>query len=279
MSRIFFWQRIPLRVQGLIFNSLPLLAVLLTAAFAFFSNQQREHMEMSVNRHFEMIENLIDLQTQLLNAAVGLRGYLLTNSPSFLESYVEAREIIPQKLASVTALIESIPKPGRRDEKLARFAAVQGQVETQLESLAGLVPTGEDAGDSPALAADTDHSTEILRDQPLLKAASGQLARLRSDEQRLLGKRLEDIRTVRHRDFLLIFLSVVVGLASRAVALYFFHRRVVRRVRQLTENARSLRDGSAIVHEPSNHGDDIGELERELALIGDYLAERRTTGA
>ena len=96
-----------------------------------------------------------------------------------------------------------------------------------------------------------------------------------ADEQRLLGKRLDEIRSVRHRDFLLIFLSIAVGLISRAIALYFFHRRVIRRVRQLTENVRSLRDGSTLVHEPSDHGDDIGDLERELALIGDYLAERR----
>ena len=274
MSRIFFWRFIPLRVQGLLLNSLPLLAVLLTASFAFFSNQQRERMEMSVTRHFEMVENLIDAQTELLSAEAGLRGYLLTHSPPFLEPYAEARDLIPQKLARVTALIQSIPKPARRAEKLARFAAVQGQIEAQLETLARLVPDGEDAGDLSALSED-EQSAEILRDQPQLKAAAGQLARLRGDEQRLLGKRLDDIRSVRQRDFLLIFLSVVVGLASRAIALYFFHRRVVRRVRQLTENARSLRDGAALVHEPSNHTDDIGELERELARVGDYLAERR----
>lgn len=275
MSRIFIWRRIPLRVQGLLFNSLPLFAVLLTAGFAFFSNQQREHMEMSVNRHFEMVENLVDIQTYLLSAEAGLRGYLLTFSAPLLRSYDEARELIPRKLDRVTTLIESIPKPSRRAEKLTRFAAVRGQVEVEMETLASLVPTGEDVGEAPALTAESDYSAEILRDQPMLKAASTQISRLRADEQRLLGKRLDDIRSIRQRDFLLIFLSVVVGLASRAIALYFFHRRVVRRVRQLTENARSLRDGSALVHEPSNHGDDIGDLERELARIGEYLAERR----
>ena len=49
----------------------------------------------------------------------------------------------------------------------------------------------------------------------------------------------------RQRDYSLIFLSLLVGLISRAVALYFFHRRVIRRVRQLTENVRNLREGAA----------------------------------
>jgi CHASE3 domain sensor protein len=270
MSRIFFWRRIPLRVQGLLFNSLPLLAVLLTAVFAFFSNQQRERTELSLNRHFEMVENLIDLHTALLNAEAGLRGYLLTRSPAFLQPYAAARDLIPQKLARVRTLMESIPKPARRTEKLARFDAVQNQVNAQLTAFAALPITAE----QPALP-ETDVSAQIVRHQPLLEAAGRQLADLRANEQRLLGRRLDEIRSVRQRDYLLIFLSVLVGLVSRAVALYFFHRRVIRRVRQLTENVRSLRDGSALVHEPSDNADDIGELERELARIGDFLAERR----
>ncbi len=71
------------------------------------------------------------------------------------------------------------------------------------------------------------------------------------------------------------FLSVLVGLISRAVALYFFHRRVVRRVRQLTENVRNLRDGATPIHEPSGRADEIGELERELARVSEFIAERR----
>ncbi len=59
------------------------------------------------------------------------------------------------------------------------------------------------------------------------------------------------------------------------MALYFFHRRVVRRVRQLTENVRSLRDGATLIHEPTDHADDIGELERELARASEFLTERR----
>ena len=274
LSHLFFWRRIPLRVQGLLFSSLPLLAVLLTACFAFFSNQLRERMELSVSRHFEMVENLIGLQTHLLDAEAGLRGYLLTQSPPFLEPYAEARELIPPKLARVSTLLESIPKPSRREDKIARFAVVRGQVEAQLEALSHLAPAAGATAQEPAVAAN-DPSSEILRDQTTLKAATEQLVQFRANEQRLLAKRLDEIRSVRQRDFLLIFLSIGVGLASRAIALYFFHRRVIRRVRQLTENVRSLRDGSALVHEPSEHADDIGELERELALIGNYLAERR----
>jgi CHASE3 domain sensor protein len=274
LSHLLIWRRIPLRIQGLIFNSLPLLAVLLTAGFAFLSNQQREKMEMSVSRHFEMVENLVSLQTMLLNAEAGLRGYLLTQSSTFLEPYREARELAPQKVARISALLESIPTPSRREEKIARFAAVRGQIEAQLEALARIAPGTDELADASAIPA-ADVASQVIRNQTTLKAATEQLMQFRAGEQRLLAKRLDGIRTVRQRDFLLIFLSIAVGLASRAIALYFFHRRVVRRVRQLTENVRSLRDGSPLIHEPSDHADDIGELERELALIGDYLAERR----
>jgi CHASE3 domain sensor protein len=275
MSHFFHRFRIPLRVQGVLFNSLPLIAILLSAGFAFFSNQQRERMELSLNRHFEMVENLAEIDTTLVNASAGVRGHLLTNDPSFLQPFTEARDLVPQKLARVRTLMESIPKETRRTEKLARLDAIQSQVMAELESLATLTPTTTPSpAENPPLS-DADTRARILQNQPLLEATGKQLNDLRENEQRLLSKRIDEIRAARHRDYTLIFLSVLVGLLCRAVALYFFHRRVVRRVRQLTENVRSLRDGATLIHEPSDHADDIGDLERELARVSEYLAERR----
>jgi CHASE3 domain sensor protein len=269
MSRSSIWQRIPLRVQGFFFNSLPLIAVLVTAAFAYYSNQQRERTEMSLSRHFEMVDNLADVHTALLNAEAGLRGYLLTHDSALLQPAVEARTVIPQKLARVRTLMESIPKPNIRTQKLAHLDTAQTQVTAKLDGLAQV-----SAASDPTTAT-SDLSVQIQHNQSLLDAACQQLAALRASEQRLLSKRIDEIRSVRQRDYLLIFLSVFIGLLSRAVALYFFHRRVIRRVRQLTENVRSLRDGAALVHEPSGHADDIGELERELARVSEFIADRR----
>ena len=106
-----------LRVQGLFFNSLPLLAVLITAAFAYYSNQQREHTELSLNRHFEMVENLIEIHAALLNAEAGQRGYLLTHDPVCLQHSIQAHTQIPQQLARVRFLIESISKASTRNNQ------------------------------------------------------------------------------------------------------------------------------------------------------------------
>lgn len=269
MSRISIWQRIPLRVQGVLFNSLPLVAVLITAVFAYYSNQQRERTELSLSRHYEVVENLVDVQTSLLNASAGLRGYLITHDPSMLKPAADARTVIAQKLAQVRKLMESIQKPLIRTLKLARLDAVQKQATDELAALTAL-STAETDG-----ASAQDLSAQIQRNQPLLEFVGQQLSALRASEQRLFARRIEEIRSIRQRDYLLIFLSVFVGLVSRAVALYFFHRRVVRRVRQLTENVRSLRDGTTLIHEPSGHADDIGELERELARASEFLADRR----
>jgi CHASE3 domain sensor protein len=263
------WRRIPLWVRGILLNSLPLIAVLLSAGFAFFSNLEREKMEMSLGRHFEMVDNLMNVQTSLLGAEAGLRGQLLTHRPDFLASYETARDSIPKTMAHIRAIMEGIPKASRRAEKLARFDAVQAQVNAQMESLAVLKDV---AATTPP--AESDASAEIAQNQ-IMNAALKQLSDFRSGEQTLLTKRFEEVRRVRRRDYSLIFLSVVVGLATRAVAMYFFHRRVVRRVRQLTENARKLREETIPSVQSSDGVDDIEELERELARIGDFLAERR----
>jgi CHASE3 domain sensor protein len=275
MSRNSLWNRIPLRVQGILYNSLPLIAVLMTAVFAWFSNLQRERTELSLNRHFEMVENLIDIQTTLLNAEAGLRGYLLTHDAALLQPFDAARDLIPPNLARIRTLVDSIPKPDKRAQKQTRFNLVETQVNAQLAAITALPTVAGPSAEQPA-EVDDKLRAQIIHNQSTLQATCQQLSDLRTDEQLLLAKRLDDIRSVRQRDYLLIFLSVFVGLVSRAVALFFFHKRVVRRVRQLTENVRSLRHGTALVLEPSDHADDIGELERELARVSDLLSERRT---
>src|ERR1700733_14939255 len=94
-----FWRRIPLWMQGILLNSLPLIAVLLSAGFAFFSNQQREKMEMSLSRHFEMVENLVNVQTTLLDAEAGVHARLLTHRADLLAPYEAAPQSVPQTLA------------------------------------------------------------------------------------------------------------------------------------------------------------------------------------
>jgi len=263
------WRRIPLWVQGILLNSLPLIAVLLSAGFAFFSNQQRDKMEMSLGRHFEMVENLVTVQTTLLEAEAAVRARLLTRRADFLAPYEAARESVPQTLAHIRTIMEGIPRANRRVEKLAAFDALQKLVNARMEALSAVNGSGE-----PSAAIESDITARITRNQPLMGETVRQLSDFRSAEQLLLGKRLEEIRSVRRRDYSLIFLSILVGLATRAVAMYFFHRRVVRRVRQLTENARKLRNETLPALHPPESADDIEELERELARISDFLAER-----
>jgi len=260
-------RRIPLWVLGIILNSLPLIAVLLTAGFAFFSNQQREKVELALGRHFEMVENLVNVQTTLLEAEAAVRARLLTHRADFLAPYEAARQSVPQTMAHIRSIMEGIPKANRRIEKLAAFDALQKLVDSRMEALS-------ESAASPA-AVEIEVTARIATNQPLMGETLKRLSDFRSSEQRLLAKRLDEIRSVRRRDFSLIFLSVFAGLGARLVAMYFFHRRVVRRVRQLTEHARRLREESLPAIQPSDGADDIEELERELARISDFLAARQ----
>jgi CHASE3 domain sensor protein len=270
MHRTSFWRRIPLWVQGILFNSFPLIAVLLSAGFAFFSNQQREKVEMSLSRHFEMVEYLVTVQTTLLEAEAAVRARLLTHRADFLAPYEAARETVPQTMTHIRTIMEGIPRANRRVEKLAAFDALQKLVTARMEALASLNESAETSA-----AIESEITARLTRNQPLMGETVKRLSDFRSAEQHLLSKRLEEIRSVSRRDYSLIFLSILVGLATRAVAMYFFHRRVVRRVRQLTESARKMRDESLPIVLPSDGADDIEELERELARISDFLAERQ----
>src|SRR6202034_3563171 len=113
------------------------------AGFAFFSNQQREKVEMALGRHFEMVENLVNVQTTLLEAEAAVRARLLTHRADFLAPYETARESVPQTMAHIRKIMEGIPKANRRIEKLAVFDALQKLVNGRMEALVALNESAE----------------------------------------------------------------------------------------------------------------------------------------
>lgn len=241
-----------------------------SAGFAFVSNQTREKAELSLNRHFELVDHLYELRMTVLTTETALAVRLTSPNAGTADTVTKALDVFPARMDQIHNLILASPKPNRRAEKLAHFATIQTGIDGEIQFLLNLEKAIPPAGPvSAELAAQfRDH-------QPAAQALTQQISEMGVIERKLLDRRLDEIRTARHRDYLLIVLSVILGVATRAIAMYFFHRSVVRRVRQLTENARSMRDGGQPFHEPSGDQDDIGELERELASIGDFLAERR----
>lgn len=255
------WQRVPLRVQGVVTVSLPLLAVTISAALALFGNYQRARIEADVQRKFQMTTGLSEVLIIMVNAETGMRGYLLTKREEFLEPFATASRNLPATMRHVRALAEAEPGEKPRLEKLSRLDQIQKLIERQMSDLAtqrGYVAVPN--------TFDTDIYDHLAFGKGLMDEIRANLNAMQTEEGRLLTERIAEINQIRRRDFIAVFLALVVGLGTRLIAWHLFKVGVLRRVKQLVVNVRSLRRGDAPPFPPSAKQDALGDLEQEIAL-------------
>ncbi len=108
------WEHSPLRWKGIVLAAIPLLALLVSASFAFLGNSQRERAETDVARHFEPVTSLEELLTLVVNAETGTRGFLLTRRTEFLGPYTLALQHLAPKIQQLRALPQAEPGAGPR---------------------------------------------------------------------------------------------------------------------------------------------------------------------
>src|SRR5918999_550013 len=143
-KRTSWWTNLRLRAKGLIVVALPL-AALLFAALVLYLVQQQVQKEQAVARRILVLRNQIrTVETLLLDAETGIRGFDLAKRPEFLEPYSKAFERLPQALARLEELT------GGDAEQLARARRVRFLAGHKLELLGIIRQTSAaEQGDSP----------------------------------------------------------------------------------------------------------------------------------
>ena len=97
----------------------------------------------------------------------------------------------------------------------------------------------------------------------------GHIGEMQNEEERLLTERIEEINSIRNRDYFVIFISLGIGLLARLVSFYLFERGIVRRIHRLTENVCAINKGESLRYPFSKKNDAIGLLEEEIAKIAE----------
>lgn len=258
------WRRVPLRLQGMVTIGLPLLAVIISATLALIGNYRRANIQADVQRKFQMTAALDDVLTLMVNAETGVRGYLLTKRAEFSQPFATASENLPAAMNHARALAAAEPGERPRLEKLRRLEVIQRLIEQQMSDLAAQ----QSYAHAPLTAnmTNADIYPHLAYGKSLMDEIRANLNSMQAEEGRLLTERLAEIDSVRRRDFLAVFLALIVGLGTRLIAWYLFKTGVVRRVNHLLENTRSLRQNKSLPFPPTDKPDALGDLEREIAL-------------
>jgi CHASE3 domain sensor protein len=201
-----------------------------------------------------------------------MRGYLLTRDPAFLEPYALAEQALPATLAGITALTEQEPGESPRLRKLSAVRQMTTLIDEQMTDLRWQWG----AFDRSSLSVE-EMQAHLSLGKALMDEIRANVGVIQAQEDALLLDRMQDIHDIRVRDYLAIFVTLVVGLGSRVVAWYLFRRGVIQRIEHLAVNTRLLPAGGPLPFPPSGKRDALGQVEQEVARLAAAPANGRTS--
>lgn len=267
------WNRLPIRAQGGVTVFIPIVAVMVSFAFAIYGNLNRAARQDDIQRKFTAVRQYGDLLTLLVDAETGERGFLLTGRNEYLEPYRRAVAEIPQTIEQLKATVENEPGDKPRTERLAGLATIQNSINLQLALLKEsqtYAPGGKNADEI---------SVHLGKGKFLMDEIRREIARMQNREATLLGDRIEEINSIRNRDYIVVFIVLLVGVLVRVISFYLFDRGIVRRIRRLTAYVDEIIKGEPTNYALSKKTDAIGDLEEKICELGERIKNKTLVAA
>lgn len=247
-----------LGAKGVLVVAIPVCALLLAMVLFYQFERQLRDAQASVERTFDARSALRRIITQMVNAETGIRGFLLTRQPEFLQPYEDARRQLPQAFQDLHRLVSP--------EQAARLTSLEQQAN---RLLASMEQTRADAVRDHATA-----SVERLQnDKSVMDDLRQQLAAMHDREQQLLARRTGEAETAEERLRAAVFAGGGFGLLGGILAALIFTTSIVRRVRHLENEAREVARGRAITHLVRGN-DELSRLEETLKETSELLARQ-----
>ena len=204
----------------------------------------------------------------MIDAETGERGFILTRRNEYLEPYRKAVKEIPQTIEHLKETVEEEPGEKPRNERLAGLSKIQEIIGQQLVNL----------NESQNIAADEKSRDELYRHLQrgkfLMDEIRAEIGKLQNKEESLLNDRLDEINSIRNRDYIFIFLALLVGVIVRVVSFYLFDRGIVKRIRHLTRNTDALLKNETPDLNIKERTDAVGILEKNIVKVAERVENK-----
>ncbi len=243
-----------LRTKGVLVVAIPVCALLVAMLVFYRFDQHLRQAEGAVEHTSEVRSNIRKMLLEMVDAETGVRGYLLTHDPAFLEPYNSALSELPQILQHLHSIISP--------EQAPRLASVEALAARFLESLAR-------ERQAPLAAA----PTRLESDKADMDELRRQLAVMQDyQEQRLGAYTVEEGKMERWLRSA-IFAGGALGLLGGILGILLFANGIARRIERLVEQAHDVAAGRVIAGPVHGH-DELTHLERTLQQTSELLARQ-----
>jgi signal transduction histidine kinase/ActR/RegA family two-component response regulator len=256
-----WWLDLSLRAKGLIVIALPLIA-LMGIISANLALQQSESDERNISTNARNLDTAAaQVLADALNGETGIRGYVATGDPTFLDPY----------LLTLTRI--------GADRKALRDAAVVVGVGRQQQTVD--VTTGQELAELAQLdsavrngASAADLVLPLLNGKNTMDRLRGQVADVAAGPTAMVAVQRDKITTLQTRIELLDIAGLVLALLAGLAGVALFTSGIATRVGRNAENARRLGEGLPLTP-ITPAGDEIGRVG-ESHLRAEHLLARRS---
>ena len=253
------WRDMSVLAKGLLLLSIPLLLMLGALLSGWQLSTRVADAEAEARRTLEVQNELQSLHKLIVEAATGVRGFLLTGRDDFLQTYWRADGEIPVTLTR----LDAITRDAGQREVLARL---RPQIEAKLASLNELRTTGR-------LLSPTDLQQHLIDSKRLLDAVRNDLEVMQRREAELVEERTGAVAIALRRNLWMNAVTVGVALIISMLAAAVFYTSIASRVGRIALNAERMLRGQALLSLPPAT-DELGQLMARLQQAAALLAQR-----
>jgi signal transduction histidine kinase/ActR/RegA family two-component response regulator len=255
------WRDLPLMGKGLLLLSLPMLLLLGSLLFGLQLGRQVAEAESEARRTLQVQSELQVLHKLIAEAAMGVRGYLLTGRDDFLLTYWQADVEIPTALSRLDA---GIKDPAQR----ASLEKLRPLLTAKLASLNQLRTSGR-------MQSAKELQDHLLESKAILDSLRGQLESLQRRESELIEERTGDVAKALRRSLWINLVTIGVALMIAIATVAVFYTSIAARVGRIAANAERLLHGRPLLPLAAAT-DELGLLTSKLQEASALLAVRAT---
>lgn len=203
---------------------------------------------------YQVLGQLNTLETELVNAETGQRGYIITGQPRYLEPYDNALQAIDRTYATLQQLTADNPTRQNRLNDLK--PVIEARVAKLREGLRLRDSRGLEAAQNFILA---DEGRRLMRQVRTL------ITEIKVAEQKLLQQRSENAQLAAQQTINTIVYGIPAAFVILSIVGIWLSRNISRPLRQLSATAEQIAAGDLSISLPESHSqDETGVLTRSF---------------
>lgn len=203
----------------------------------------------SVSQGYEVISSIKNLQSHLVDAETGERGYVITGDPGYFPTYRDTLQKIQWDEDLIAALTAGSPT------QKARYAALQGLIAYRLKTIQMIVETRKAGG------VDAAHQLVSINEDKLeMDRIRVVLNQMEEEENSQLNIRIRD-RDLAYQQFWWNFGALILTMAASAAWQYLQVRRVMQLETRAKQQIRHLAE-----HDPLTDLPNRRQLQSKLEM-------------